>query len=182
MLTRSKISSTMVSSTERLNIRGLIHFQVWTLPYNLHRSKLQMWAQFMLLILTYTDIISLREVRMYLHKTIVIYSWFILLQRTKLSMRPVLKVMPRTLLFGIWYQRQTSVVRQWKSNLPNNVQFCCCLMDGSKGAVWQNGLWHGRACEANYITYILPIYTHWCLLNNYGDQIVDVSAVRLWAQ
>lgn len=55
----------------------------------------------MLLILTYTDIISLREVRMYLHKTIVIYSWFILLQRTKLSMRPVLKVMPRTLLFGI---------------------------------------------------------------------------------
>jgi len=28
------------------------------------------------------------------------------------------------------------------------VTFCCCVTDGSRGAVWHNGIWHGSADEA----------------------------------
>ena len=28
------------------------------------------------------------------------------------------------------------------------ITFCCCATDGSRGAVWQNGVWHGHVSEA----------------------------------
>jgi len=61
-----------------------------------------------------------------------------------------------------------------------SIKFCC-----SREAVWQNGAWHRNAHETKVCNWILPYGTswqltdiQWCLLNVYGDQIVDVSTVR----
>ena len=34
--------------------------------------------------------------------------------------------------------------------------FCCCATDGSRGALWQNGTWHGSADEAKVRNWIPP--------------------------
>ena len=63
---------------------------------------------------------------------------------------------------------------------------CCCVADGSRGAVWQNGVWHGSAYEAKGWLWIPSggnSGTHWhssTLAEPYGDQPVDVSRVRQW--
>ena len=31
------------------------------------------------------------------------------------------------------------------------ITFCCCATDGSREAVWQNGVWHGSEYEAKVI-------------------------------
>ena len=36
------------------------------------------------------------------------------------------------------------------------VKFCCRATDGSRGAVWQNGVWHGSAYEAKVCNWIPP--------------------------
>ena len=44
------------------------------------------------------------------------------------------------------------------------VTFCCCATEGSKGAVWQNGVCYGRAHEAKVCYWIPPCGkngTHW---------------------
>jgi len=63
------------------------------------------------------------------------------------------------------------------------ITFCCCVTDGSRGAVWHNGMEQGSAHEAKVWNWIPPQGkndTHWHLLNVYGDHIVDVSTVRQW--
>ena len=64
---------------------------------------------------------------------------------------------------------------------------CCCVMDGSRGAVWQNGIWRASANEVRGWNWIppcgkkmAPIGIHWHLLNVCGDQPVDVSTMRWW--
>jgi len=45
-----------------------------------------------------------------------------------------------------------------------SIKFCCCVTDGSRVAVWQNGVWHGSAYEAKVWNWIPPWgkkYTHW---------------------
>ena len=67
-----------------------------------------------------------------------------------------------------------------------SITFCCHVTDDSRGAVWQNGVWHGSAYEAKVCNWIPPcgkispsdIHQH--LLNIYRDQRVDVSTVRWW--
>jgi len=29
-----------------------------------------------------------------------------------------------------------------------SITFCCCVTDGSRGTIWQNGIWHGSVYEA----------------------------------
>jgi len=66
--------------------------------------------------------------------------------------------------------------------------FCCCVTDGSRGAVQQNGVWHGSAYEEKVCNLteflcaekIALIDILWCLLNISGDQTMDVSTVRQW--
>ena len=63
---------------------------------------------------------------------------------------------------------------------------CCPVTDGSRGALWQSGIWHGSTYEAKRCHWIPPcgknrttdIHQH--LVNVSGDQTVDVSTVRLW--
>ena len=65
-----------------------------------------------------------------------------------------------------------------------SITFCCRVTDGSKGAVWQNGIWHGSAYKSKVCCWIPPCGKscntdiHWCLLNIYGDQTVELSTVR----
>ena len=69
--------------------------------------------------------------------------------------------------------------------------FITCLCHGtggSKGAVWQNGIWHESAHEAKvchlfhslWKNKMAPIDIHRLLLNIYGECTVDVSTVRQW--
>ena len=68
-----------------------------------------------------------------------------------------------------------------------SITFSFCVTSGSRGAVWQIGLWHGGTYEAKVCKLIPPcgkkialIDIHWCLLSIYGDQTVDVSTVGQW--
>ena len=60
------------------------------------------------------------------------------------------------------------------------------LLCGSRGALWQNGDWHGRAYEALVCKWmppckkIVPVDIHQHLLNVDGDQTAYVSTVRRW--
>ena len=68
-----------------------------------------------------------------------------------------------------------------------SITFCCHETDGSRGGVWQNGVWHGSVYEAKLCHWIPPCGkngTYWPIhqyqLKVYGDQTVDVSTVRWW--
>ena len=72
--------------------------------------------------------------------------------------------------------------RGWTSH-QYSVTFCSCVTDGSRGAVWQNGVRHGSAYEAKvcYIEFLhvekmAPIGIQWLSLNVSEDQTVDVSS------
>ena len=45
-----------------------------------------------------------------------------------------------------------------------SITCCCCVTDGSKEAVWQNGVWHGSVYEAK-VCHWIPLCgknsTHW---------------------
>ena len=67
-----------------------------------------------------------------------------------------------------------------------SITCCCRVTDGSRGAVWQNGIWHGSASEAKVENWIPPCdknSTHWhssVLVNLYVDRTVDVDTVKRW--
>jgi len=67
-----------------------------------------------------------------------------------------------------------------------SITFCCTVTDGSRGAVWQNGIsWKcawGKGMELNSLMWekMAHIDIHWCFLNISEDPTVDVSTVRLW--
>ena len=42
------------------------------------------------------------------------------------------------------------------------ITFCCCVTDGSREAVWQNGIWYGRAYEAEVRRWI-PSWGNNCI-------------------
>ena len=64
----------------------------------------------------------------------------------------------------------------------------CCVTDGSRGALWQNGVWHRSVDEAKVCHWISSCrqklhsltFICWCLLNVSGDQTADVSTMRWW--
>ena len=41
-----------------------------------------------------------------------------------------------------------SMIVEGEPSCQYSITFCCCVIDGSRGAVWQNGIWHGSAYEA----------------------------------
>jgi len=58
----------------------------------------------------------------------------------------------------------------------------CRVTDGSRGALWQNGVWRGSADEAKVSLWIppcrkkmAPTDVYQCLLKVYGDQTADVT-------
>ena len=60
-----------------------------------------------------------------------------------------------------WY------VSRAESSCQYSDMFCCCVTDGSRRAVWQNGVCNGSVYEAKVCHWIPPCgkhWTHWCSL------------------
>ena len=81
-------------------------------------------------------------------------------------LRAALKVMPPILFF--WPTTSEADVGgmavEVEPSHQYSITFCCCVTDGSRGAVWQNGVWHGSAYEAKVCHWIPPCRkngTHW---------------------
>ena len=88
-------------------------------------------------------------------------------QRLRMScIRAGPKVMPRILL---WWPTTSEVdVGEMAVEVEPSHQYpvtcCCCATDGSRGAIWQNGAWHGSMYEAKVRNWIPPCRknsTHW---------------------
>ena len=75
-----------------------------------------------------------------------------------------------------------------------SITFCCCVTDGSRGALWQNGMWHGRVDEAKVCHWFLPwgengTYWHSLMLAEYlwipnsgseHSEVVDGTFQQWW--
>ena len=84
----------------------------------------------------------------------------------ELTIRAALKVMPPIL--WCWPMISEADVGamavEAEPSHQYSITFCCCVTDGSRGAVWQNGVWHGSAYEAKVCHWIPPCIkngTHW---------------------
>jgi len=98
-------------------------------------------------------------------------------------MRAALKLMPHILL--CWPTASEADVGcmavEAGSSHQYPITFCCCVTDGSRGAVWHDGVWCGSVYETtvwNWISPFAPFDIHWYLMNVDGDRTVDVSTVR----
>ena len=60
-----------------------------------------------------------------------------------------------------------------------SITFYCCVTDGSGGAVWQNGTWHGTVDEEKVWNWILPFRKKKHLLKSW--YVSGYSTVTLWA-
>jgi len=97
------------------------------------------------------------------------------------------KVMPFILF--CWITASRACVGGMAVKLEPSHQYpipCCCVTDGSRGAVWQNGIRHGSVNEVKgwhwilHVEKIAPTDIHRHLLEVSGEQPVDVSRVRQW--
>jgi len=69
------------------------------------------------------------------------------------------------------------------------ITFCCYVTNGSRWTVWHSDIWHGRVCETKVWNWIpswkkiAPSGIHWCFLNIYGTQTVNVNTGNgcIWA-
>ena len=67
-----------------------------------------------------------------------------------------------------------------------SITCCCHVIDGSRGAVWHSGVWHGVqmkqrcATEFFHVEKMAPTDIHWHLQNVYGNQTLDMNTVRQW--
>ena len=100
--------------------------------------------------------------------------------------RVVPKAMPPTLLCCPMMSEADvgGMAEQAEPSHQHPIPFCCCVTDGSRGALWQNGAWHGSVGRAKGWNWIPPCRrngTHWhlsTLVKIYGDWTVGVSALR----
>ena len=74
---------------------------------------------------------------------------------------------------------------QQRLNLPTNIplHFVALWQYGSRGAVWQNGFWHGRAYKARISNWIPPYRKKWHLLTLIDDcWMFQETKQWMWAQ
>ena len=116
---------------------------------------------------------------MYLKLTLLHYIWI----QSYECRRTALKIMSPILL--CWPITSEADVGGMAVEAEPSWQYfitrCCCVTAGSRGAVWQNDVWHGNAYETKVSHWISPCgnnCTHCCLLNVYRDQTVNVGTVR----
>ena len=74
-----------------------------------------------------------------------------------------LKVMPPILL--CWPPTSEvdvgSIAAEVEPSHQYSVTFCCSATDGSRGAVWKNGVWHGSENEGKVCPWIPPCEKKW---------------------
>jgi len=103
-----------------------------------------------------------------------------------------LRTAPKVMTSILWYQPTMSgatvggMAAKAGPSHQHSMTCCCCVTDGSRGALWQNGAWHGSAGGAKRWNWIPPCrkngpYWHSSTpVNIYGDRTVGVSTARLW--
>jgi len=114
------------------------------------------------------------------------YTLFLQLLSTYLSPIPAPKIMLPMLfcwpMISEAYVIDMAVEVETSHKYP--VTFSCVMIHTRRRAVWKNGIWHGGAYEVKVYYWMGNKMAlsdiHWCLLNVYGDQTVDVSTVRQW--
>jgi hypothetical protein len=97
------------------------------------------------------------------------------------------KLMPILLCWPMTSEADVGVIAvEVEHSRQYSDKFCCRAIDGRRGAVWQNGVWHGGAYESKGGNWIAPCWknctqstTFIDVLNVYGDRTVDVSTVWL---
>ena len=72
-----------------------------------------------------------------------------------------------------------------ESSHQHSMTYCCCVTDGSREAVWQNGVWLASVYEAKEFHWILPCRKKLCplILLDYCRifmETMDVSTLRWW--
>ena len=104
----------------------------------------------------------------------------------------IMKVAPKTMPPNLLCRSMTSevdvgcVTVEVESSHQYSIVFCCCVTDGSRGAVWQNNIWCRSAYEAevwNWISSWRENGIH-CHPSTFAEclwrQTVDVCTVRWW--
>ena len=102
-------------------------------------------------------------------------------------MRAALKVMHPILSCWLMLSEVnvSGMAEEVEPSCQYSVTFCCCMTDGSRRAVWQDGVWRRNAYEVKLCIRIplcwkmAPTDIHWRLLNVYEDQVI-VRAEREW--
>ena len=92
----------------------------------------------------------------------MIYT-FVLLKISNVRDSP--KVMPPiSLCWPTTSEADVSGMAEVEPALQYSIIFCCHVTDSSRGAVWQNGIWHGNVREEkmwNWIPLCRKNSTHW---------------------
>ena len=98
-----------------------------------------------------------------------------------------LRTAPKVMTSILWYQPTMSgatvggMAVKAEPSHQHSMTCCCCVTDGSRGALWQNGAWHGSAGGAKRWNWIPPCrkngpYWHSSMLVNiYGAWTAAVS-------
>ena len=60
-----------------------------------------------------------------------------------------------------------------------SIKFCCCVTDGSRGAVWHNSVWHGSVYETKACHWIPPCGKKWHPLT-FIDSCWTFMETKLW--
>jgi len=95
-----------------------------------------------------------------------------------------LKVIPHILLY--WPISSGADVggmaAEIETSCQYSVRFCCHVTAGSRGTVWQNGVWHESVYECHWILqwrkYCTYQHSQQCLLNICGDKTLH----WMWAK
>ena len=96
-------------------------------------------------------------------------------------MPPVLLCCPLTAKVDVGGMAVEAEPSHWYS-----ITCCCYVIAGSRGSVWQNGIWHGSDYEQRYTVEFLHVEKfastdiYWHFLRAYKDQTVDVSTAVGW--
>ena len=95
------------------------------------------------------------------------------------------KVMPPILLYWLitWEVSVSGMALEVELSHQYPITFCCRVTDGSRGAVSQNGIWHGSAYEAKVWHWIPLRVKKWhplAFINAFWTFLETNQ--RLWAQ
>ena len=68
-------------------------------------------------------------------------------------------------------------------SIQYSITICCCVTDGSRGAVWHNGIWHGSAMKQGCVTEFLHTEKKWHpLVSIYAFWMFMGIKRWMWAQ
>ena len=56
----------------------------------------------------------------------------------------------------VWEEDVGDMAVEVEPSYQYSITCCCCVTDGSRGALWQSGVWHGSAYEAKVCHWIPP--------------------------